>query len=144
MTIRSRITGGVDTHLDVHVAGVGGRVQADRQANRRCFRRETLELVDELRRPGQRVNYTMQTNGVLVDERWAAFFKEHGFLVGISVDGPRELHDCYRVDKRGNGSFDRVKAAARRSRSLSIEPELSTTKSRSTFVYPWLLNDSVI
>ena len=72
------------------------------------FFKRSVEIVDELRRPGQRVEYTIQTNGVLVDERWAAFFKEHDFLVGLSVDGPRDAHDAYRTDKRGLGSFDRV------------------------------------
>jgi uncharacterized protein len=54
------------------------------------------------------VAYTIQTNGTMLDDAWAAFFKEHNFLVGLSVDGPRELHDAYRVDKGGAGSFDRV------------------------------------
>ena len=58
--------------------------------------------------PGQRVVYTIQTNGTLLDEEWAAFFTENDFLVGISIDGPRELHDAYRVNKGGRGSFDQV------------------------------------
>ena len=59
-------------------------------------------------RPGQQVSYTIQTNGTLIDDNWAAFFKRHHVLVGLSVDGPRELHDAYRVDKGGKGSFDDV------------------------------------
>jgi uncharacterized protein len=74
------------------------------------FFKRSIELVEQYRRPLQRVAHTIQTNGVLIDERWAAFFKEHNFLVGLSVDGPRDLHDTYRVDKRGKGSFDRVMA----------------------------------
>ena len=58
--------------------------------------------------PGQRAIYTIQTNGTLLDEEWAAFFKEHDFLVGISIDGPREIHDAYRVNKGGKGTFDQV------------------------------------
>ena len=42
------------------------------------------------------VQHTFQTNGILLDDDWCAFFKEHDFLVGLSVDGPREFHDAYR------------------------------------------------
>ena len=66
------------------------------------------ELVEQLRKPWQQVAYTIQTNGVSLDADWARFFKEHGFLVGLSVDGPRDAHDAYRHDKGGKGSFDRV------------------------------------
>jgi uncharacterized protein len=72
------------------------------------FFRRSVELVEQLRDPRQRISYTIQTNGVLINEKWATFFKENGFLVGLSVDGPQHLHDAYRVDKRGEGSFDRV------------------------------------
>jgi uncharacterized protein len=72
------------------------------------FFRRTLELEEELRRPGQRILNTMQTNATLLDDEWAAFLREHGFLVGVSIDGPREMHDAYRVDKGGKPTFDRV------------------------------------
>jgi uncharacterized protein len=72
------------------------------------FFRRSVQLAEAARRPGQRIVHTIQTNGTLLDDRWGAFFAEHGFLVGLSVDGPRELHDTYRVDKGGKGSFDRV------------------------------------
>jgi serine-type anaerobic sulfatase-maturating enzyme len=51
----------------------------------------------------------MQTNGTLIDADWAAFLKEHEFLVGLSIDGPRDLHDAYRVNKGGKGSFTQVR-----------------------------------
>ena len=72
------------------------------------FFRRSVELVEQYRRPGQVVQHTIQTNGLLLDDDWCAFFKERGFLVGLSVDGPRELHDRYRVDRRGRGTFDLV------------------------------------
>ena len=58
-------------------------------------------------RPGAS-QYTIQTNGTLLDDDWCAFFKQHNFLVGLSIDGPRALHDAYRVDKGGQPTFDRV------------------------------------
>jgi len=72
------------------------------------FFRRTMDLVEKYRRPGQRVEHSIQTNGTRLDDAWCTFFKEHGFLVGLSVDGPRELHDRYRVDKGGKGTFDQV------------------------------------
>ncbi len=72
------------------------------------FFQRSVELVAEHKRPGQTVAYTIQTNGTRLDNAWGAFFKEHNFLVGLSIDGPREMHDAYRVDKSGAGSFDRV------------------------------------
>ena len=72
------------------------------------FFRRSVELAASYLQPGQRIVYTIQTNGTLVDDEWAAFFAEHEFLVGLSIDGPAHLHDTYRVDKGGKGSFDRV------------------------------------
>ncbi len=72
---------------------------------------EFFRRVIELQRryaDGRRIENTLQTNGILVDDGWAAFFAEHGFLVGLSIDGPRELHDRYRVDRGGAPTFDRV------------------------------------
>jgi len=72
------------------------------------FYRRGVELAERLRRPEQTVLHTMQTNGVLLDDAWCAFFKEHHFLIGLSVDGPREMHDAYRVNKGGAGTFEQV------------------------------------
>lgn len=57
---------------------------------------------------GKRITNALQTNGTLLDDEWCAFLAEHRFLVGLSIDGPAELHDRYRVDKRGAPSFERV------------------------------------
>jgi uncharacterized protein len=72
------------------------------------FFKRSVELVEKYRRPGQTVEHTFQTNGILLDDDWCAFFKEHNFLVGLSVDGPREIHDAYRVDRQKQGTFDKV------------------------------------
>jgi uncharacterized protein len=72
------------------------------------FFRRAIGVVARYRKPGQQVLHSFQTNGVLLDDAWCAFLKEHGFLVGLSVDGPREMHDAYRVTKGGAGTFDAV------------------------------------
>lgn len=54
------------------------------------------------------VNYALQTNGLLIDDAFAQFFKENGFLVGISLDGGRKTNDRYRLDKSGESVFRKV------------------------------------
>jgi uncharacterized protein len=72
------------------------------------FFRRSIELQRKYAKPGQRIINTLQTNGTLLNDEWGAFLKEHEFLVGISIDGPREIHDTYRVSKGGKPTFDRV------------------------------------
>lgn len=74
------------------------------------FFRQAVKIVERYRRSGQVVNHTIQTNGTLLTDEWCEFFADNGFLVGISIDGPREMHDAYRVDKQGNPTFDAVAA----------------------------------
>ena len=72
------------------------------------FYRHVMELVERHRRPQQVIEHTIQTNGTLIDDDWAAFLAEHDFLVGVSIDGPAHLHDAYRHDKGGKPTFERV------------------------------------
>ena len=55
---------------------------------------------------GKQIRNTLQTNGTLLDDAWGAFLKREGFLVGVSLDGPRALNDIARPDKQGNSSYD--------------------------------------
>ena len=91
------------------------------------FFERSIELVEKHRKPHQQVTHTIQTNGTLLNERWAAFFKENGFLVGLSVDGPKELHDAYRVDKRGLGSFDKVMAGYEHLKAAEVDVNVLCT-----------------
>ncbi|MCL4262055.1 MAG: anaerobic sulfatase maturase [Anaerolineae bacterium] len=72
------------------------------------FFKRAVELAEKYKKPGQQIIHTMQTNGTKLDDAWCAFFKKHNFLIGLSVDGPRDIHDTYRVNKGGAGSFDQV------------------------------------
>jgi len=74
------------------------------------FFRRAVELQEKYRRPGMRVINALQTNGTTLDDEWCRFFRAHDFLIGLSLDGPQELHDAYRLDKGGHRSFDRVMA----------------------------------
>jgi uncharacterized protein len=72
------------------------------------FFQRAMAVEEKYRRPGQRIQNTIQTNGVLLNDAWGAFLKANNFLVGISFDGPKELHDRYRKDKAGNPTFEKV------------------------------------
>ena len=75
------------------------------------FFRRAVELQKKYRAPGRTIRNALQTNGTLLDAEWAAFLKENRFLVGVSIDGPRELHDRYRIDRAERPTFDKVMAA---------------------------------
>lgn len=77
-----------------------------------AFFRRVVELQRKYGGARQRIENDLQTNGVLLDADWVAFLKENNFLVGLSIDGPRALHDRYRVNKGGAPTFDKVMAAA--------------------------------
>lgn len=72
------------------------------------FFRLAVELQDKHCPPGVTIYNTLQTNAVTLDDEWCRFFSAHNFLIGVSLDGPRRLHDAYRVDKGGQPTFDRV------------------------------------
>ena len=67
------------------------------------FFRDFIEIADKHKTEGSSINYSLQTNGTLIDEEYAVFFKENNFLIGISVDGEKALHD-----KQRSKSFDRT------------------------------------
>ena len=91
------------------------------------FFRRAARIVHELAPEGQEVLHTIQTNGTLLDAEWAAFFREEEVLVGISIDGPREIHDAHRVTKGGRGSFDRVMQGLAHLREAGVEWNVLTT-----------------
>ncbi|HSK09801.1 MAG TPA: anaerobic sulfatase maturase [Vicinamibacterales bacterium] len=64
--------------------------------------RHIVRLQEQHVRPGRRIRNGIQTNGILLDDEWAAFFAAHGFRVGLSIDGPADLHDEHRIT-RGQG-----------------------------------------
>ena len=73
------------------------------------FFRRVVELQQRYVPPGKRVENALQTNGILLDDAWCEFLKAHGFLVGLSIDGPGGLHDVYRRNQQGGPSFVQVK-----------------------------------
>jgi uncharacterized protein len=85
------------------------------------FYRRSVDYQAACARPGTLIENTFQTNGLLLDDEWCRFFRENDFLVGLSMDGPKELHDVYRKDRAGLGTFDRVLRAARLLQEHGVE-----------------------
>jgi len=85
------------------------------------FYRRAAELASGRLPVGKRIQWTMQTNGTKLDDEWCELFLEHDYLIGLSIDGPRELHDAFRRDKRGGGTFDSVVTAARLLRRRGVD-----------------------
>ena len=76
------------------------------------FYRRVVELQQKYGRPGQQVANALQTNGFVIDDEWAEFLARYKFLVGLSLDGPQELHDHYRRDRKDKPTWERVISAA--------------------------------
>jgi uncharacterized protein len=100
------------------------------------FFKLAIELQQKYRHPGMRIHNTLQTNATLLDDEWCGFFKQHDFLIGVSLDGPRELHDHYRVDKGGKGTFDRVIAGIDLLKKHNVEFNILTTLNAANVQHP--------
>jgi uncharacterized protein len=72
------------------------------------FFRHAVAFQKKYARPGQAIENSMQTNGLLLNDEWCEFLREESFLVGISLDGPRPIHDFYRRDQARKGTFAEV------------------------------------
>lgn len=85
---------------------------------------------------GRRITNALQTNGTLLDDAWGRFLARHRFLVGISVDGPREVHDDQRCDRRGLGSLDDVLRGVEVLKRHRVEFNVLTVVSALNAQYP--------
>ena len=74
------------------------------------FFRKAVSLQNKYAKPGMQIQNTLQTNATLLDDAWCQFFKENGFLIGVSLDGPEPYHNAYRLDKSGSNTFKSVMA----------------------------------
>lgn len=72
------------------------------------FFRDIVALQEKYQPAGQRIENDLQTNATLLTDEWCRFLKQQRFLMGVSIDGPRALHDAYRVDRKGQPTFDAV------------------------------------
>ena len=100
------------------------------------FFRRAVELGKKYAKPGQEIVHSIQTNGTKIDDQWARFFLENGFLVGLSIDGPRELHDANRRDKAGKPVFDKVMRGVAALRKYGVEWNALTTVNSANEAHP--------
>jgi uncharacterized protein len=96
------------------------------------FFEQVIAAQQELGRSGQVVGNALQTNGLLLDHDWGRFLARHRFVVGLSLDGPRELHDANRRDHAGQGTFDRVMAAVELLRGHNVTFNILAVVNRLT------------
>jgi uncharacterized protein len=100
------------------------------------FYRRAIGYQEKHKKPGMTFENTLQTNGTLLDDEWCEFFKQNNYLIGLSLDGPRELHDANRVDKAGRPTFDKVMRGLRLLQKHGIDFNILTTVNRVNGDHP--------
>lgn len=108
------------------------------------FYKKAVELQKKYGAAGQTVSNALQTNAILLDDDWCEFLRDNKFLVGISIDGPKELHDYYRVDHSGRGSYDKVIRAIENCRSHNVEFNLLVLLNNKNADHPDELFDFLV
>ena len=82
------------------------------------------------------ITNSLQTNGTMLTDDWCAFLKKNNFMVGISLDGPKDIHDRYRCDRKGNSTFDRVIQGLRLLQKHNVEYNVLACVARDTAARP--------
>ena len=100
------------------------------------FFRKAIAYQEKHRKPGMTFENTIQTNGTLLNDEWCEFLKENNYLVCLSIDGPPELHDAYRVDKAGGPTFDNVMRGLRLLQKHGVEYNILTTVNAANGDHP--------
>jgi len=98
--------------------------------------RRAVAVEKKYQKPGTTIQNPMQTNGTPLTDEWRAFFREHNFLIGLSLDGPPAMHDTYRKDKGGHPTAEKVARAARLLREQRVDFNIPTTVNAANANYP--------
>jgi len=99
------------------------------------FYRRAVELQKKYAN-GRKIENALQTNGTLLNDEWCSFLKENSFLVGISIDGPRKIHDLHRPTKAGTSSYDKVIKGIELLKKHKIEFNTLTVVNSNSSQYP--------
>ena len=100
------------------------------------FYRAAFCMIDRLKPAGVEVAHSFQTNGTLIDGAWCAFFAEERIGVGVSIDGPKQFHDRYRLTRAGRGTFDRTMAGIRLLRRHQVPFHVISVLSAASMAAP--------
>jgi len=100
------------------------------------FYRKAMEYQRKYHQAGQKINNSLQTNATLLDDEWCQFFRQNNFLLGVSLDGPKELHDAYRLDKGGQPTFERVMRGINLLQKHRVEFNILACVNNRTAQYP--------
>lgn len=98
------------------------------------FRR--VVALQEPYRGRKQIRNSLQTNAMRLDDEWCAFFRENDFFVGVSLDGPKQIHDAYRKDRHGNGTFERVMQGVRLLQKHGVQFNALACVGRHTAYHP--------
>ena len=105
------------------------------------FYREAFATIERMRPASVHVRHSFQTNGTLIDADWCALFKDWNVGVGVSLDGPRELHDLHRKSRSGKGTFDKTIAGIRCLREHDVPFHVISVLSHTSLDQPEELLD---
>lgn len=113
------------------------------------FYKAFVDTVDRYNTNNIKINYSIQTNGLLLDREWVSFFKKYNFLVGISIDGPAAIHNSFRVDDKGDPTCSRVIKAARLLQEQNADVNVLTTVTSKVAdnidkVYRFFMNNGLV
>ncbi len=96
------------------------------------FFREVVKLQKALNVNNCTINNSLQTNGYAIDSEWAMFFAKNNFLIGVSLDGPKEIHDLHRIDAKGDGTYNRVLKSIQILKQHKVEFNILTVVTKQT------------
>jgi len=105
------------------------------------FYEKVIRIQEKFNIGNKKIYNTLQTNGVRLDDDWALFFKEHNFLVGVSIDGPEQYHNKLRFFKSGKDSFDSVMRGINYLKKYEVDYNIICCLNRFNADYPFELYD---
>src|SRR5579859_7334357 len=101
-----------------------------------AFYEQAFQITEQFNTHGIHVTHCFQTNGTLINQAWCNFIKQHDVRVGVSLDGPKSIHDAHRVDRAGKGTFERALRGLTLLQQNGIYPSIIMVLTRAALAYP--------